>query len=532
MSQRAINGFEVRGADGHPHAFDLLTSTRTTNRHPTTTIRLATDPSLLEGAFRISVPEEGGIDIVGGPFNGVIYAAQRLLSSMTVTSSGEISLKVGDVADQPVLQHRNFWTWDHSTNWDLERVGQQEFGALNTYQKDSDAFSADYMRLIDFASSERISSVIVYGLLRDSHGGVDAARQVCQYGDQRGVRVVAGVGVNAYGGVYFDGKHRFNLATWLKENPDLGAQVKGDLGFGFEDMVDMSFPSNEYMQGLCPSRPENLEWNRQAIRWLIDEVGVAGINFETGDYGSCGCQQCSSLATSGSATSWSFDAMASVYPSLLEETSRTRPDGSAFLNLVEVYWDNLFDANALDPLRVLPDWCEYQYCVNKGYWAEHRTELTPSHVKRLPRPNGVLRTHAASQWNRQRYSYAAPILADMAATAGRAGMRGMTIWGEASAYNPINEINYVAFSRFAWNPDLAWDEFWRIDVAPRFGGGSAAETFIRDAALLEDPAASAADVIAAADRAREGSQQSGEIGRRWTWLTERAHRVAYSRNRP
>ena len=120
-------------------------------------------------------------------------------------------------------RYRILWTWDHSTNWYLEQTGIQEIGALNYYLKPRTGFLEDYERLVDFMSLNRIPAVTVYGFLRDNHGGVEAAQKLCRYAMERGVRIMPGVGINAYGGIYWEGDHRYNLTTWLRKNPDLRA---------------------------------------------------------------------------------------------------------------------------------------------------------------------------------------------------------------------------------------------------------------------------------------------------------------------
>jgi hypothetical protein len=119
--------------------------------------------------------------------------------------------------------------------------------------------------------------------------------------------------------------------------------------------------------------------------------------------------------------------------------------------------------------------------------------------------------------------------ADMAARCGAAGMRGLTIFAEAAAYHPTNEISYLAYARFTWNPELAWADFWRDEVAPRFGGSAEAEAFRDGAALLDDPTADAAALTAVrGDALAMVAATGGEVQRRWLWLAERAARHAHS----
>src|SRR5690606_7109180 len=135
------------------------------------------------------------------------------------------------LSGRPSLKHRLFWTWDHSTNWDLLQVGQQETGAFNTYEKQPEAFVSDYKKLIRFMSDQRINGLVVYGLLRDGHGGLAAAQELCTFAKDHGVRLLAGVAANSYGGTYYEGRHQFNLTTWLDENPELEANFAQMPGF-------------------------------------------------------------------------------------------------------------------------------------------------------------------------------------------------------------------------------------------------------------------------------------------------------------
>ncbi|XTZ16580.1 hypothetical protein ACQSSU_04080 [Micromonospora echinospora] len=523
MSQyRRIAGVRVHGAESAPYAARLVEKAlgRASEGVP---VRFTADPALPEGTYRIEVPETGEIRVDGDPFAGLVYAARELADSATPAG-----VPVGVRAGSPGLPLRTLWTWDHSTNWDLRQLGQQEIGALNPYAKSAEAFGADYRRLVDFCSRERIGGIVVYGLLRDAHGGVEAARELCEYANERGVRIVAGIGVNAYGGIYFDGRHRYNLATWLRQRPDLAAELPKKVGFDIDEFGDLHFPASEYMMAACPSQPDNLAWHRDAVDWLLDTLPVGGINFETGDYGSCACARCAAR-TGGERTSWSYEAMRSVYPTLLDTARRTGPAGVPLRHLVEVYWDNIFDLDAQKPLADLPDDVAYQYCVNRGFWYDNRDRLTADHVERLPHTTNVLRTHAGSQWNRQRHSWVPEMYADMAARSGAAGLRGLTIFAEPSAYHPTNEVSYLAYARFTWNPELAWADFWRDDVAPRFGGPAEAEAFAAGAAVLDDPAATADALDAVrSDALAMVTATAGDVQRRWLWLAERAARHAHS----
>ena len=249
------------GAADHPHAARRLreewpaiewveaaaTGDRAGPRRPT--IRLATDPVRPEGGFRLTVAESGGpptIAVAGGPFSGIIYGVEELLQRRATPSGNGVNVTVGEVEAAPGLPHRTFWTWDHSTNWDLEQIGHQEIGVFNPYGKPPDGFVTDYTRLVDFMSRNRIAAVVIYGFFRDSHGGVEAARELCRYANERGVRILPGIAINAYGGVYWEGEHPYNLATWLRRRPELAATMERGVGCQIEDLAfSLSFPRSD-----------------------------------------------------------------------------------------------------------------------------------------------------------------------------------------------------------------------------------------------------------------------------------------------
>ena len=182
------------GADHHWHA-----SRRLRQEWPSVTwadvgseprqpaVMLETSQDLEEGAFRITVGQRDGIPLVnvtGGPFSGTIYGVEQLVQRLAAVDAKGVTVSSGTFESAPGLTYRTFWTWDHSTNWDLEQIGMQEIGVFNPYGKPPDGFLADYTRLVDFMSRNCIPAVVIYGMFRDSHGGVEAAQALCRYADR------------------------------------------------------------------------------------------------------------------------------------------------------------------------------------------------------------------------------------------------------------------------------------------------------------------------------------------------------------
>ena len=488
---------------------------------------LCTDVTLAEGAYSLTVRRgERGVEVevCGGPFSGVIYAIEDLLGRCTRVGHDRTALGEGAVVATPGLPHRTFWTWDHSTNWYLEQLGLQEIGAMNAYSKPAEGFLADYRLLIDFMSRNRVAAVVIYGLLRDDHGGVESAQELCRYANERGVRIVAGVGINAYGGIYWEGDHPYNLATWLRRHPELAAQLKRPVGFEIEDYGHLAFPRTEYALAACPSRRENAVFHEEGIAWLVETLDLGGINFETGDYAVCECELCAKRRQADG--SWSLADMAELYPRLFETA---RAGGDDLWLICEVYWDTILDLAAQEPLRGLPEEAIYQYCVNRSYWPRVDAELDRAHVEALPHRRNVLRTHMGTQWNRERYAYAAQDFARMCQLAGSAGLAGVTIFGEVSDYSVPNELNYLAFARFGYDPSLTWEEFFRDDVAPRLGGSEAARRYLELLTTAEAPESREPAALARlkAEARSGGTGVPDDVARRWLWLEERIARLQY-----
>jgi hypothetical protein len=452
---------------------------------------------------------------VGGGIPGLIHAVNELGTRRLVRRGDVLELPPLDLRQSPALPYRLLWTWDHSTNWYLEQVGLQEIGALNYYSKPAEGFLEDYRRLVDFMSLQRISGVTIYGFLRDNHGGVEAAQELCRYAAERGVRILPGVGINAYGGIYWEGQHRYNLTTWLRQHPELRAIFDKPVAFHIPELPKLWFPETHYTDAACPSKPENARYHEEAIQWLAETFEIGGINFETGDYGVCHCADCSARRRADE--TWSLKDMALLYPRLLTAARHSRPN----LWLVsEAYWDNILNLEALAPLAELPEDAIYQFCVNRSYWPKVREALTRDHVACLPRPKNVMRTHMGSQWNHERYALVAPRFAEMMHLLHVSGMQGATIFGEVGAFSTVNEINYLAFARFGYQADLTWRQFVADDLGPLLGGAEAAERYL---ALLDIPADAVSLTRAAAEVRDIATAQAGEAYRRWVWLQNRLH---------
>jgi hypothetical protein len=420
---------------------------------------------------------------------------------------------IDDDSPSTPLAYRLLWTWDHSTNWRVDLPARQEYGAANSYFKPAEGFLEDYRRVVDYASRHQINGVVVYGLLRDDHGGIETAKELCRYANERGVRILPGVGINSYGGIYYDGRHQFSLRHWLLDHPNLRAKPPRDR---------RSLRAHDFYGDIaCPSQPENRQWHADAIQWLSEEFEIGGINFETGDYGICQCELCESRRP-GQSGETSIADMVDIYPSLFAAARRARPD--AWL-IAETYVDNILDAEAIAPLANLPPDTICQFTLNRAYWQQVKQEMTAEHVRRLPLKTNVIRTHMGSQWpfeKRERYRFVARDFADLARLCTRVGIDGMHIFGEVSPLETANEINYLAFTTFAADTAITWDAFVSDVLGPLLGGADLAADYVH---ILENPIA-AHELDGAVRRARDqaASVTDDDQHRRWVWLMNRIYR--------
>ncbi len=538
----------VSGGADHPHALRRLRQSfpgiewhvgAGSGDGPVLDLRV--DTALPEGGFSIFVDAADRrpprVSLTGGPFSGVIYGIEELIAHGG-GDPGRITLPEVPVAQNPGLTYRTFWTWDHSTNWELSQIGQQEIGVFNPYGKPPGGFLRDYKRCVDFCSRNRIAAIVIYGFLRDPHGGVEAAQDLCRYANERGVRILPGIAIGSYGGVYWEGENKYNLATWLAQNPQHAATLEKGVGFQIADLAfPLNFPKSDYTLSACPSAPETMDWMAEGVAWLTETFDIGGINIEAGDYGVCGCARC--VARRGNEAeaarrlddhgdSWSHTDMADNFPRLFQTARDIKPDLWIYS---EIQWDNLLDPVAQAAQTRLPRGGIYQHTTNRSYWRRIEAELTRDYVEALPMQPNVLRCQFACQWNgderSERYALNARVFGDMAGLCHRTGMSGLTIWGEPSPYHATVELSYLAFARFSWEPGLDWETFLSRDAAPLLGGTDAAREFIDIAEELDANQRLDADRLHALARRASRHRADTEAGRRWLGLEDQIARRRY-----
>lgn len=169
------------------------------------------------------------------------------------------------------------WCWDSRMTWDDEpdknstrmAAAEQRFA----YPKRPESFQVGFRRLVDYCAANGIWGVIIWGFLRDAHGGVKAAVDLCKYAADKGVAVLPGVGLCSYGGYYYEGEHPFNLDTYLRKYPER-ASTADEEGHGGRTVTPV----------LDPSLEANQQWWRDGAEWMLETFAIGGIDYEMGDF--------------------------------------------------------------------------------------------------------------------------------------------------------------------------------------------------------------------------------------------------------
>ncbi len=500
-------------------------------------IRLVEDRTLPEGAFRLDVTATR-VEVSGGPFSGVIYGVEELIErGGDEPAPGEPHARAP--SSRPPASHTapsgpgTTPPTGSSHRW----ASKRSVSSTRTASRPADS-SRDYKRCVDFCSRNRIAAIVIYGFLRDPHGGVEAARELCTYATERGVRILPGIAIGSYGGVYWEGDHRYNLATWLRSNPQHAATLEKGVGFQIADLAfPLNFPRSDYTLSACPSAPETMAWMEEGVAWLTETFDLGGINIEAGDYGVCGCDRCVARRDNEAEAArradihgdyWSHTDMADNFPRLYQTARSIKPDLWLYS---EIQWDNLLDPVAREAQRRLPQGGIYQHTTNRTYWGRIQRELTREYVGGLPMQPNVLRCQFASQWNgderSERYALNARVFGEMARLCAERGLSGLTVWGEPSPYHASVELSYLAFARFSWDPTLTWEGFLAEDAAPLLGGVDAAAEFVSITEELDARQALPLERLSSLRDAAMAHRAGDETGRRWLSLEDHITRRIY-----
>jgi hypothetical protein len=338
------------------------------------------------------------------------------------------------------------WTWDYRMRWAPVTRDTERAQAGAPYAWGQDTFLEDYRRLVEAASAANIGGVVVWGFLRDSHGGQSAAIRAIENAKANGVRLMPGVGLCAYGGVYWEGEHPYNLELWLRDHPELAA-------------VDaQGAPMVRGIKGrrnslACPSQEENVEWTLEGLRWLCETFEPDGIELQTSDEGVCQCASCQRLGGRGGP--FPFGDIERLLPAAVRQIRLHDPDA----------WICCSTSTPLTRARLagppfrepLPDDVMIAWFIDAfpGRAAEqHDWSLVAEHRPgdRSPtgRDIGMLPYNSLAAFDEgvvhvERLHRAVALAREM-------GFQGVMTFGELGGLS--HRINYAALASFAGSPEL------------------------------------------------------------------------------
>ena len=371
------------------------------------------------------------------------------------------------------LPNSYFWTWDHSTNWVLDDPGLQTGGCYNRYFKHPDTFIEDYRRLTDCAAGLGIKGIVIWGFLRDSHGGVEYAKRVADYAAEKGVAIMPGFGTAWYGGAYYEGDSKYNLNNFLAKHPD--ARMLNKKGELYEFNGE---------HGACIGHPAFQDWLKEALDWMLREFNIGGFNFENGDF-----MEDYHPLTQALRKDWPADDAEvffhqgrSYQQALLSIQDRLPRIMAAYATYAGFqYCDKLVQDTGMGKkppamLKVLPEKSVCQWTLS-GMLLEEALPLTayldngaPDAAFDNPQwpaglrpaaPRNVGFVHQGSQWRGDRYQCVVSVIKEACLRAWRSGLEGVSIHGEVSSRLIPCALNYLAISHFTHWPEDNLRDFGR-----------------------------------------------------------------------
>jgi len=346
-----------------------------------------------------------------------------------------------------VLSQRVLWTWDNRMDWGGAGPAVNVMGG-GRYTKAPEAFLHDYKALVDYLHDHTsLNAVIIWGFLRDEHGGIKASQELCEYANARGIRIIPGVGTSGYEGYVYSGNHKYNITTWLREHPELRA-----LG---ED--------GKPLNALCPTQPENIKWLDEGCRWLFSTFKIGGINFEIGDFFVCHCDRCKAARATipGDAPDY-YKAMA----------LSTAPVAKTALALAPDAWLSYATYTGFTPqmqqtppswVTLIPDHMLCQWTLTGMEDARWPAGLRP------PTPRNLGYLHWGNKSTHTVHHFYLDRIRSICQRAAEADFEGLVTYGEdpESLFNM--RLFYAAWSAFLEHPDWQVEDFTRERLAQWFG---------------------------------------------------------------
>ena len=401
--------------------------------------------------------------LAGGGRDGAIYAVVDLINWHLNRGDDRKSVWFKPLDTRQIPQHRYrwFWTWDNRMDWGGPGKAVTRMGG-GKYEKQPEAFLIDNKRCVDYMADHKFNGLIIWGFLRDSHGGVEAAQELCRYADRRGVRILPGVGTSGYAGYYYQGDNPFNADTWLAEHPEL------------RSIDEAGKPRN----APCPSKKANQEWLDRGAKWMFDNFKIGGVNLEMGDFFVCYCDGCKQARQAiPSDEPDYYKDMAISHMVTLKTMRRLAPD--AWLSYAT--YTGYSAEMAKSPPQFLSMIPEDSICQ----WTfTHMARKWPADVLPMARHNiGYL--HWCNTSTSTEDDFYLEQVRDICLKAAAVGCEGLDTYGELPDTLPNAEIFYLAWEAFLWNPEMTVEEFVETRLARLYGGPDSARALVEIIPLVQ-----------------------------------------------
>jgi hypothetical protein len=473
--------------------------------------------ALTEGSFLLKTFRKEGkttIFVTGKDRLGTYYAAQDLKNYYLRIEMGRVLLNELNLAERAQLKHRWFRLSNNPVNWKtLEPGGIQntEVGSLRP-----ESGFGQLRTLVDYMSARRLNGLELWGFPGEPGGTVAGAQEFCRYAGERGVRVLARIGLTATEGFFSEGNHAFNLKAWAQAHPELSAVDKA---------------GTRRAGTLCPEKMQNQQWYREGLQWLFQNVRVGGLSVELEPFFVCYSEDCiqARKATGGSDPDYSKD-LARFAAFVAGEVSRLDPkvwvtysSGTGF----DVESIQTSSAGRMPPgqraafppefIKKVPESAVAQWelapMLKAGIWPSPFKAPGKHSVGSLRWGDGVPSMPEEIYWKR---------IEEVTHHTISSNLEGLVMPADRSPDNPVTELNYLIFSELAFNPAANLDEVFRFKVSRLYGGEEAARRLAKILQLLEDTTGMlAANDGEALRLAKQGAELSDRNGRpRWTRLIE------------
>jgi len=405
--------------------------------------------------------------VAGGGKRGVFYAVGELKNYYLRNVKDSVVILPASVYEVPTLKYRWLWTWDWRMEWNGE-PGGSDWGGGGAYKKKSGAYLEDYKACIDYMSENGFNGLVIWGFIRDSHGGISASQEICRYADERGVRILPGIGTSGYGGFVFEGNHHYNSHTWLSEHPELRLVNKeGKVGEKGDDGLS---------DHLCPSKVANQKWLDEGAEWLFKNFKIGGVNLEMGDHFVCYCDDCKKARDAiNSDEPDYYKDMALSHGKMIRSMRKIAPDAwlsyatytgftkemmakpPKFTELIPqdaiCQWTLL---HMLDS-TIVPDVSEPS--AGKGW---------PKGLKPMTR-HSVGYLHWANKSTKTEHDFFLKQFRRAARLSYNSGLEGLVLYGELPISRINMKLNYLAFREYCFHPNLTQKEFTEKRLVPLCG---------------------------------------------------------------